>query len=102
MVVNCNSLVSNSRQTLLNELIDEHKPDIICGCESKLYGEIKSEEVFMTDYYDIFRKDNKKEEGAVFVAVSHNLIATPEIDFNTDQIRSNGSAYRQLSNPPFT
>lgn len=32
MVVNCNSLVSNRKQALFSQLIDDHKPDIVCGC----------------------------------------------------------------------
>jgi exonuclease III len=59
--------------------IDDHKPDIVCGCESKLDNTIKSEEVFPTDEYEIYRKDKKKGEGGVFIAVNNNIVATPKI-----------------------
>lgn len=84
MLVNCNSLVSNRKQALFNQILDEHKPDIICGCESKLDGTIRSEEVFPTDEYDIHRKDKKKGEGGVFIAIHSSLIVTPEVDLNTN------------------
>jgi hypothetical protein len=36
--------VRNRKPALFSQLIDDHKPDIVCGCESKLDNTIKSEE----------------------------------------------------------
>jgi hypothetical protein len=66
MVVNCNSLVNNRTQALFSQLIDDHKPNIVCGCESKLDNTIKSQEVFPTDEYEIYRRQEKRRRRRIY------------------------------------
>lgn len=63
MTVNCNSLVSTSKRAQLLEIIDTHCPGIICGCETKLDSNHGDNEVFPTEHFEIFRRDNKQGEG---------------------------------------
>lgn len=64
MVVNCNSLVSNRKQALFSQRIDDHKPDVGGGCESTLDNTIKSEEVFQLTNMKYIVKTRKKEKEA--------------------------------------
>ena len=84
MTVNCNSLVSQDKQAQLLQLIDEHKPDVICGCESKLSADLVNAEIFPTQHYSVHRKDKAKGEGGVFVAISHNVASLAEVTLDTD------------------
>ena len=84
MSVNCNSLVSHSKQTQLLHLIDSHSPDIICGCESKLSPMLISAEIFPTDDYAIHQKDKAEGEGGVFIAVKHNIGSVKEISLDSN------------------
>ena len=84
MSINCNSLVGSEKRCQLMQLIDEHQPDIICGCETKLDNTIYDQEVFPTDTYEIYRKDNKKGEGGVFVAIRSSIASSHQPALNTD------------------
>ena len=46
MSVNCCSLRSIARRARLGGLLEEHKPDIIVGCESHLDDSYLSSEIF--------------------------------------------------------
>ena len=85
MVLNCRSLKSTSKQAEFHVLIDEVKPDIICGTESHLNDSISSNEIFPNGY-EIFRKDRDLHGGGVFIAVSNKYIASsmPELDTNCE------------------
>ena len=84
MSVNCNSLVSHSKQAQLLQLIDSHSPDIICGCESKLSPTLVTAEIFPTNDYAIYRKDKSEGEGGVFIAVKHNIGSVEEISLDSN------------------
>jgi len=65
-------------------LLDEHTPDVVCGCQSKLGPAINTQEVFPTDQYKVFRKDPKGKGEGVSVATNISLVATPEVELNSD------------------
>ena len=56
MLVNCRSLKSERKQHDFLDLVETHKPDIICGQESHIDGSFSTSEVFPTGYI-VSRKD---------------------------------------------
>ena len=74
ITINCRSLKSNRKQNELLELLEQHKPDIVCGTESHLKDSINSSEVFPPNY-EVHRKDRDPNGRGVFIAVKNNLIA---------------------------
>ena len=84
--INANSLVSDNRHALLSDLLNEHDPDILCVCESKLDSTISDSAVLPQDsgYEIVSRKDNKLGAGGVLIAVKNTLVASPLTDLETD------------------
>ena len=68
MVVNFNSIVSPNKRALFHSLVDDHKPDIIFGSESKLDPSIPTYSVF-PDNYLVHQKHGVAGGGGVFLAV---------------------------------
>jgi len=54
--LNCCSLRSSGKRAVFQSLVDEHSPDIICGCELHLDGTYCNAEIFPSTY-TTFRKD---------------------------------------------
>ena len=75
--VNCNSIRSQHKSGLFKAKVEEEKPHIIIGTESKLDESVKNSEVFPSGY-DIFRNDriDANPGGGVFVAVHNSITAT--------------------------
>jgi len=99
LVVNCESLQSQAKQSLFASMIESTKPHIIHGTESWLKEDITSSEVFPSNY-TIIRKDRDKivnkevfgpmrdssSHGGVFIAVSNDLVCSeaPELDVDAE------------------
>jgi len=85
--LNCCSLRSSGKRALFQSLVDEHSPDIICGCESHLDGTYYNTEFFPSTY-TTFRKDRVEGAGGVFLCIkeSLNISEEPELDVNTEVI----------------
>ncbi|XP_072039179.1 uncharacterized protein [Amphiura filiformis] len=82
MIVNCRSLKSERKQHDLLDLIESHKPDVICGQESHIDSSFADGEIFPAEY-NMSRKDRDIHGGGVFVAVSNRLISTTEYSLNS-------------------
>ncbi|XP_072022797.1 uncharacterized protein [Amphiura filiformis] len=82
MIVNCRSLKSERKQHDLLDLIESHKPDVICGQESHIDSSFADGEIFPAEY-NVSRKDRDIHGGGVFVAVSNRLISTTEYSLNS-------------------
>jgi len=67
--LNCCSLRSSLKKASLLALINEHKPNIICGCESHLDESYLSAEIFPKDY-NVFRKDRNAEGRKIIRSVA--------------------------------
>ena len=83
VIVNCNGLKSASKKSQFQALIDQHRPDIVLGCESKLGNSISTHSVFPSDF-NVFRKDRDEHGGGVFVAVHNSLIVSNCPEFDVD------------------
>jgi len=64
--LNCCSLRSNSKRASFLAIIEEHHPDIVCGCESHLDNTYHASEIF-PDAYNVYRKDRVEGGGGVFI-----------------------------------
>ena len=84
------SLRSVIKKTSFLALIDEHKPDIICECESHLDNSYFTVEFFLSNYI-ILRKDRVEDAGGVFICVEINLNMSelPELNTNAELIWAN-------------
>ena len=101
VVVNCESLRSQAKNALFNNMIDGTKPDIILGTESWLDSHISSSEIF-PEGFTIFRKDREElvnrevfgpmqdnsSHGGVFIAIKSNITCTsvPEMAVDAEII----------------
>ena len=94
MNMNCNSLVSDNKHNkhaLLASMLEEHKPDVLCVCESKLDSAISDSAVLpppppppSCGYEIINRKDHRLGAGGVLIAVKNTFVASPVMDLDTD------------------
>ena len=77
--MNCNSLVSDNKHANLASLLEEHKPIVLCVCESKLDSTISDSAVLLQDsgHEIVSHKDNKLGAGGVLIAVKNTLVASP-------------------------
>ena len=68
-------------------LIDEHNPDVICGCESHLDQSFYASEIF-PDIYNVFRKDCTMGGGGVFLCIKKYLqvLEKPQLDVEAELI----------------
>ena len=93
-------------------MLEEHKPDVLCVCESKLDSAISDSAVLPPScgYEIINSKDHRLGAGGVLIAVKNTFVASPVMDFDTDcevtwsriKLANNkplfiGSFYRTLS-----
>ena len=83
MILNSNSAKGPSIQAALDATLDDHKPYIVLGCESKLCNSIGTYEFFPKNY-TIFRKDRNVNGGGVYVATSDRIISYEIPDIDTD------------------
>ncbi|XP_072041432.1 uncharacterized protein [Amphiura filiformis] len=80
MLVNCRSLKSERKQHDFLDLVETHRPDVICGQESHVDASFSSSEVFPSGY-TISRKD--VHGGGVFVAITDQLVSTTEYSLDS-------------------
>ncbi len=81
--VNCRSIRNKVADlVVLNEI---YKPDILCGAESWLNSDIKSNEIFPPSLA-VYREDRITETtgGGVFQAISNDLLSTHDQNLTTD------------------
>ena len=85
MSINCNNLISVKRHALLSNLLLDHKPEILCICESKLDNTISDSAILPENsgHEIVNRKDNKLGAGGVPIALRSDLIATPLKELDT-------------------
>ncbi len=83
MLVNCRSLKSERKRFDLQDLIEAHKPDIICGQESHIDNTFTNGEIFPPGY-NVSRKDRNINGGGVFVAVSNKFVSSTEYSLDTE------------------
>ena len=74
--INCQGI--RNKISEFKSLLNYTKPDIVCGTESWLTKEVRSSEVFPSDF-QVFRKDRDSIGGGVFILVKNNLVAV-ELD----------------------
>ena len=81
MNMNCNSLVLDNKQALLANILEEHKPNALCVCESKLDPTISDSAVLSENSgYDVVSwEDNGLGADGVLIAV-----ASPVTNLDTD------------------
>ena len=62
-------------------LVDEHNPDVICGCKSHLDQSFYTSEIF-PDTYNVFRKDFTMGGEGVFLCIKKYLqvLEEPKLD----------------------
>ena len=80
LLMNCHSI--KNKRSSFKESDDYIKPDAIIGCESWLSSDYTNSDIFHCGYQtNVFRKDQKKNGGGVFISVQESLTAI-EIDNN--------------------
>ena len=83
----------------LKECVDYIKPDAIIGCESWLSSDYTDSESFPCGYQtNVFRKDQKKNGGGVFISVHESLTAI-EIDNNNSSCEVIWAEVQTQGNP---
>ena len=81
MIINCNGLKSTEKQAVFRGALDQHDPDLVFGCESKIDSSIATYSIF-PDTYEVYRNDRNKNGGGVFIAAKNNLITSNMQDFH--------------------
>ena len=72
MVVNCRSLKGELKKHDILDLIETHKPDVICGQESHIDSSIKTAEIFR-DEYNVSRRDRDTHGVVCLLPLQRNL-----------------------------
>ncbi len=82
LLVNCRSV--KGKVADIQALIEEVKPDMVCGTESWLNSEIGSSEIFPSNYL-VFRKDRITDTsgGGVFQAIRQELVVSHRADLDS-------------------
>ena len=83
MIINCNGLKSNNKQAVFRAALDQHDPDIVFGCESKIDQGISTYSIF-PENFSVYRKDRDSNGGGVFIATKDTLISADLPDTNSD------------------
>lgn len=83
MVVNCDGLHWPKRRVDFLASLDDHQPDVVIGCESKLNPDIPTYSIFPANF-NVNRKDRNSNGGGVFIATRENLISVEGTEFDTD------------------
>ena len=90
MIINCDGMKSEKKkkkkkknQADFRAAVDQHSPDVILGCESKLDSTLATYELFPSNY-SVCRKDRSKIGGGVFIATKDFLITAEEPDFDVN------------------
>ena len=81
MIVNCNGLKSTEKQAIFRAALDQHDPDLVLGCESKIDNSIATYSIF-PDNFDVYRNDRNKEGGGVFIAARDSIITSDMPNFH--------------------
>ena len=66
--INVNSLKGPAKKALFSQLLLDHKPDLVFGCESKLSNEIADNEIFPPGF-TVLRGDRDENGGGTFLLV---------------------------------
>ena len=83
MQINCNGLKGDDSKLDFQAAVEQHNPDIIFGCESKLDEGIPTYSVF-TENYEVYRKDRTANGGGVFLAIRSDIVAVDRPQFDSD------------------
>jgi len=86
IIINCNGLKSSDKQATFKAALDQHDPDIVLGCESKIDNTIATYSIFPA-CYTVYRNDRNKHGGGVFIAIKDSIITSDMPDF---QFSGNG------------
>lgn len=81
--INCQSV--SAKLPLFEAMLSTEDPDIVVGTESWLKNSVSTGEIF-PPCYNVFRRDRQSANrgGGVFIAVKNSLIASTEVDLQTD------------------
>ena len=86
--MNCNSIKGKQKNCEFHALIDQHQPDIILGCESKIDNTFATDSLFPSHCTEVYRKDRTKHGGGVFCAIKDVSWETDEITGNSDAVNA--------------
>ena len=83
--MNCRSLISHEKKLQLEQVVETFHPDIILGTETHLDENIDSKSIFNENYLHPppYRKDRRRGQGGVLIAVNSGLTPTQK-DANTN------------------
>ena len=72
--INVNGIKGMDKKAYLHAFIDENKPDIVIGTESKLDSSCKNAEIFPDGYKsNVIRHDRNSNGGGVFIIARDNV-----------------------------
>ena len=80
VIVNCNRTAGRKSNPEFQSFINQHSPDIMLGCESKLDGE-PTYSVFPSNY-TVYRKDRNSAGEGDFNAIRDTLVSCPLNDLD--------------------
>ena len=85
IIINCNGIKSVNKQADFCAILEQHQPDLLLGCESKLNNNITTYEAF-PENYTVYRKDHNINGGGVFVATctKDSIILSEEPTLDSD------------------
>ena len=73
VILTCNGVNGPSKQAAFHAALDNHKPEIVLGCESKLCNSMCTYEFFPKNY-TVFHNDRNVNGDGVFVATSDKIM----------------------------
>ena len=82
--MNCNSIKGKEKNCEFHALIDQHQPDIILGCESKIDNTFATYSLFPSHYTEVYRKDRTKHGGGVCCAIKDGILTIEETALGKD------------------
>jgi len=82
--LNCCSLGSSGKRALFQSLVDEHSPDIICGCELHLDGTYYDAKIFLA--HILLSERIGLKVLVEYFCESLNTSEEPELNVNADVI----------------
>jgi hypothetical protein len=83
MQINCNGLKGEDSKLDFQSAVEQHNPDIIFGCESKLDEGTPTYSIF-SENYEVYRKDRTANGGGVFLAIRSDIVVVDRPEFDSD------------------
>ena len=83
-ILSMNRIKGNTKNCEFRELLQQHDPHVIVGCESKIDSTFPTYSLFPPHYTEVHRKDRTNLGGGVFCAIRGDILATEEKDLSMD------------------